>query len=47
MLSSSNDEVATGKIYPRLSEIRQISTKIAVAVAEKAFEEVRADQYSR
>ena len=32
-------ELSRGTLYPPLSEIRQVSLKIAVAVAEKAFEQ--------
>ncbi|EGC40509.1 malic enzyme [Dictyostelium purpureum] len=34
-----DSEVVTGKIYPGLQHIREISTKIAVRVIEKAYEE--------
>jgi len=34
-----DQEVVTGKIYPGLNRIREISTKIAIKVMEKAYEE--------
>jgi malate dehydrogenase (oxaloacetate-decarboxylating)(NADP+) len=37
--SVGNDDLAAGAIYPPLARIRQVSLTIAVAVAEKAWEE--------
>ena len=35
----TDDELAEGRIYPRLQRIREVSLAIAVAVAHEAFRE--------
>ncbi len=35
---ATKEDLATGRVYPALSKIREVSLKIAVAVAEKAYE---------
>lgn len=38
----TEEEIAAGRVYPKLDRIRAISATVAVAVVERAFEEVRA-----
>lgn len=37
----TEEEIAAGRIYPKLDRIRKISTTVATAVIERAFSEVR------
>jgi malic enzyme len=37
----TEEEIAAGRVYPKLDRIRSISATVAAAVVERAFEEVR------
>jgi malate dehydrogenase (oxaloacetate-decarboxylating)(NADP+) len=41
----TDEDLAVGRLYPPLSEIREISVKIAVKIAEEAYEEGSASTY--